>query len=317
MEARHLKISVVTPTLNEVGNVDELVNRVRATMVQLDLSYEHIFIDNCSSDGTTARLRELAADDPRIKVIVNQADYGHVRSPYHAFMQAQGDVVIVIASDLQDPPELIPALVAKWQEGSKIVFLVKRTSQESRVVSHLRRTYYAALGKLTSHPLVPNATGAGLYDRTVVETLRGLSDPYPYVRGLVVELGYPVATVEFDQATRKSGSSKNSLVTLYDLAMLGLTTNSRAPLRAMSGLGFILALVSLLIGFLYLVRKILAWDSFDLGLAPIAVGLFFLGAIQLVCLGVLGEYVGNIFVRVRNHPLVIEQERINFDEPRT
>lgn len=316
-ECQTPEISVVTPTYNEVDNIHELVQRVRNTLESMKVEYEHIVIDNCSTDGTIAELRSLTAEDNRLRVIVNESNFGHVRSPFHGLLQARGRAVVVIASDLQDPPECIPELVLEWQKGYKVVFLVRRTSSEGRLMTRLRGLYYSALTALSTTPQVPHATGAGLYDREVVETLRRLNDPYPYVRGLVSELGYDVGRVGFDQPARSRGESKNGIGSLYDLAMLGLTTNSRAPLRAMSLVGFVLAALSFLVGVVYLVRKLIAWESFDLGLAPIAVGLFFLGATQLICLGILGEYVGNIFVQVRRHPLVIERERINFESQGT
>lgn len=315
-DTRPAFLSIVTPTYNERENVDELVSRVRAACALLPIQYEHIVIDNQSTDGTWNALLQLAARDDRLKLIRNERNYGHVRSPYHGLLQASGDAVILLASDLQDPPELIVHLVEKWQLGSKVVFLVKRSSAEARWLSLVRSLYYRALGKITSAPLVPDATGAGLYDRSVIELLASLNDPHPYLRGLVVELGYPIAQVPFDQPRRERGKSKNGLGSLADLALLGFSTHSRAPLRFMSIVGFCLAALSLLVGILYGIRKLLDWDSFDLGLAPIAVGLFFLGAVQLVCFGILGEYIGNIFTYVRKHPLVVEAERVNFDKPR-
>lgn len=306
-------ITVVTPTFNEAENVSDLVQRIRRVLTDMDLTYEHLIIDNCSNDGTIELISALAHQDERIKVIINESNYGHIRSPFYGLLQARGRAAIVIASDLQDPPECLPELIAKWREGHKVVFLVRRGSDESRFVSSLRATYYRLLRTISRQPSVHGATGAGLYDRQVIEVLRNLDDPYPYVRGLVSELGYNIGTVEFVQPARAKGKSKNGLSTLYDLAMLGITSSSRAPLRAMSALGFGLAAVSLAIGVIYLARKLLAWDSFDLGLAPIAVGIFFLGAVQLICLGILGEYIGNVFLQVRRHPLVIERERINFD----
>ena len=306
-------LSIVTPTLNESDNVEELVSRVRLACEGLSIEYEHIVIDNCSTDGTWDALVQMAQADERLRLIRNERDYGHIRSPFYGLLQASGDAAVLMASDLQDPPELIPDLVGKWRQGSKVVFLVKRSSAESSWVSLSRRVYYRALGKMSSSPLIGNATGAGLYDRSVVDVLRSIGDPYPYLRGLVAELGYPVATVLFDQPRRKRGNSKNGLGTLVDLGLLGLSTHSRTPLRLMSLAGFALAALSLLIGMLYGFRKLFDWDSFDLGLAPIAVGLFFLGAVQLICFGILGEYIGNIFIYVRKHPLVVEAERVNFD----
>ncbi len=304
-------VSIVTPCFNEASAVCELAERIRNSCSLMGIEYEHLIIDNDSTDGTQEKLLELASADVRIKVIFNNSNFGHIRSPNHALLQAQGDAVVLLASDLQDPPELIPDLINRWRAGAEVVFLVKRSSAESRLISLFRKVYYRILGRMTRVPLIPNATGAGLYDRSVIEVLRSVDDPYPYLRGLVVELGYHIETIPFDQPARLSGKSKNGIPQLYDMAMLGFTTYSRTPLRLMSATGFALAALSIIVGGVYLVRKLMNWDSFDLGLAPIAVGLFFLGAIQLICLGILGEYVGNIFLHVRRHPLVIERERIN------
>jgi len=305
-------LSIVTPCFNESANLAELISRVRAVMSELDVPYEHIVIDNASTDDSLAILRAEASKDSSLRVIANVRNFGHIRSPYHAILQATGSCVVLLASDLQDPPEVIPELWRLWREGAPVVMLVKARTEESRLISLGRRLYYRTLNKASSSELVQDATGSGLYDRDVVEYLRSLNDPYPYLRGLVAESGFPVTRLAFDQPLRIAGKSSNNLASLYDMAMLGFTTHSRLPLRIVSLAGFCVAALSMLIGLVYLIRKLADWDAFELGLAPLAVGLFFLGAMQLIALGILGEYIGNIFLRIRGLPLVIEAERINF-----
>ena len=305
-------ISVVTPLFNEEENVEDLCNRIAAVMQTLSYDYEHLCIDNCSQDRTVALLRERAAHDPRLKVIVNARNFGHIRSPYHALLQAGGDAVVIIAGDLQDPPEMIPEFIRKWEEGYKTVMAVKQESQESSLMGFVRRLYYRAVNRISDVPLINNATGAGLYDRMVLDVLRKIKDPYPYARGLVCEIGFQIGTVPFSQPRRIRGVTSQNFYTLYDLAMLGITKHSKVPLRLMTMLGFALACVSLLAAFAYLVAKLLFWQQFQLGTAPILIGIFFFGAVQLFFLGLLGEYIGTIQTQVRDLPLVVEAERINF-----
>jgi glycosyltransferase involved in cell wall biosynthesis len=305
-------ISVVTPLFNEEDNVTDLCDRVAAVMKSLPYEYEHVCIDNCSKDRTVALLRERAANDCRLKVIVNTRNFGHIRSPYHALLQAGGDAVVVIAGDLQDPPEMIPAFVKQWEAGYKTVMAVKPDSEESSVLLFVRKLYYRLVNRISEVPLIDNATGAGLYDRAVLDVLRRIRDPYPYARGLVCEIGYPIATVPFTQPRRVRGVTSQNFYTLYDLAMLGITKHSRVPLRLMTMLGFGLSCLSLLTAFGYFLAKIMFWNSFDLGLAPVLIGMFFFGAMQLFFLGLLGEYIGAIQTQVRDLPLVVEAERINF-----
>lgn len=305
-------VSVVTPCFNEESNLRDLIERVRRSVGNSGFDYEHILIDNASTDSSADILREEAARDPRVRVILNVRNFGHIRSPFHAMMQTRGDCVILLASDLQDPPELIPGLLSKWQEGSSVVLLVKESTEESGLMAFCRKTYYRLLRRASATPQIEDATGAGLYDREVIKYLKSLNDPYPYLRGLVAESGFPIARVAFNQPLRKAGKSSNNLATLYDMAMLGFTTHSRTPLRLVSLVGFLFAGVSSVIGIYYFIRKLTDWNSFDLGVAPLAVGLFFFGAVQLISIGIIGEYIGNIFQRIRQLPLVIERERINF-----
>jgi glycosyltransferase involved in cell wall biosynthesis len=306
-------ISIVTPCYNEEANIDELYQRIIGVMSRLDYDYEHIFIDNCSTDGSIAKLRELAAQDKRVKLILNARNFGHIRSPYHALLQSKGDACVLIASDLQDPPEMIEEFVQKWEQGFKTVLAVKPESEESRMMFLLRRSYYRFITRISEVPLVQNATGAGLFDRVVLDILKKIDDPYPYFRGLLCEIGFPIATVPFKQPRRQRGITKNNFYTLYDIAMLGITNHSKVPLRLMVMGGGLLAGLSLLTAFGFLVAKLLFWNSFQIGIAPMLISLFFFSSVQILFLGMLGEYLGSVHTQMRNMPLVVESERVNFD----
>lgn len=307
-------ICIVTPCYNEVDNVVELSSRIKSTMEATGYDYEHIFIDNASTDGTADNIKAIASLDKRVKLIVNARNFGHIKSPYYGLLQTYGDATVLIASDLQDPPEMILQFIQKWEEGYKTVLAVKPESAESAVMFFFRKIYYNCISKLSEVQLVKNATGAGLFDRKVIEVLRQINDSYPYFRGLLCEIGFPIATVPFKQPRRKRGVTKNNFYTLYDIALLGITNHSKVPLRLMAIGGFILAFMSLITAFGFLIAKILFWESFQLGTAPILIGVFFFGALQAFFLGILGEYVGSIHTQVRKMPLVIELERVNFDE---
>ncbi len=309
-------ISIVTPCFNEEDNVEELCNRIAKVMNELPYDYEHIFIDNASTDATVARIKKIASDDKRVKLIVNVRNFGHIRSPYYALLQANGDACISIASDLQDPPEKIPEFIAKWEEGYKTVLAVKNQSEESFIMFSIRKTYYRLISNMSEVPLVQNATGAGLFDKVIIDILRKINDPYPYFRGLLCEIGYPIATIPFKQPRRKRGITKNNFYTLYDIAVLGITNHSKVPLRLMTMGGFLLSLLSLIVAFCFLFAKLVYWDSFQLGMAPMLIGIFFFGAVQTFFIGVLGEYIGSIHTQMRHLPLVVEKERVNFTEPR-
>jgi glycosyltransferase involved in cell wall biosynthesis len=310
------RISVVTPCYNEARNVEELYTRVRVAIQSAgDYQYEHIFIDNHSEDGTVEVLRRIAAADRNVKVIVNARNFGHIRSPHHALLQTSGEAVIGLVADLQDPPELIPQMLRKWEEGYALVLCVKEKSEESAGMYALRTFYYRLVKRLSSITTIEHFTGFGLYDRKVVEIIRGFGDAYPYFRGMISEIGLPHCEIPFSQPQRKQGVTKNNFYTLYDMAMLGITNLSKVPLRLVTFLGFLTALVSVLIALGYLVYKLIYWDRFSVGMAPLVIGLFFLGSVQLLSLGIVGEYVGAIHTQVMRRPLVIEQERINFDVP--
>ena len=304
----------MTPCFNEEENIVELYNRIKSTMNTLPYEYEHILIDNHSSDNTVPIIKKIAAEDQHVKLIVNARNFGHTRSPYYGILQSRGDACILIASDLQDPPEMIPEFIKRWEEGYKTVLAVKPESEESRVMFLIRKFYYHLVSSISDVQLIKNATGAGLFDKIVIDVMRKIRDPYPYFRGLVCEIGFPIAVVPFKQPRRTRGITKNNFYTLFDIAMLGITNHSKVPLRIMTIGGFALALISLFAAFVFLIAKLIYWDQFRLGIAPLLVGTFLFFGVQLFFLGMIGEYIGAIHTQVRNMPLVVELERVNFDE---
>jgi glycosyltransferase involved in cell wall biosynthesis len=307
-------IFIVTPCYNEEGNVRPLYEQVKAVMERFagKYTYSILFIDNCSKDSTPVLLRQMAEADPNVKVILNQGNFGHIRSPFYGLLQSSGDAAIMMASDLQDPPELIPEFIKKWEEGNLVVQAVKTESEESAIMFAIRSAYYNFINRLSNIDLTKNTTGFGLYDRKVVETLKKVQDPYPYFRGLVSELGYQPATIPFRQPTRKRGITSNNFYSLYDIAMLGITNHSKVPLRVATMLGFLMSALSFLVAFGYLIAKLIWWNEFVLGTAPMVVGLFFFISVHLFFLGLIGEYIGSIHTQVLRRPLVVERERINF-----
>ena len=307
-------ITIITPCYNEELNVREVHRRMRAVMQGMpQYEYRHLFIDNASRDGTVQVLRQLASEFPEVRVIVNARNFGHLRSPVHAFFEADGDAVGFLFADLQDPPELFVEMLAKWEQGFPIVAAIKTSSDEAGLMYGIRTAYYNLVGRLTDVQVLSHFTGFGLYDRDVVELLKQkFPDPYPYFRGMIAELGLPHAEVVYNQGRRMRGITKNNFYTLYDLAMLGITNLSKVPLRLVTLAGFISAIFSFVLGFIYFVYKIVFWNSFSVGVAPLVLGLFFLGSVQLLCLGIIGEYLGSVHTIVQNRPLVIEKERINF-----
>jgi polyisoprenyl-phosphate glycosyltransferase len=307
-------ITILTPCFNEQGNIPLVYARVKEIFEEElpQYCYEHLFIDNASTDGTLAELREIAGKDPRVKVIVNVRNFGHIRSPYYGLLQTNGDAVIGIVADLQDPPGLIPELIRKWEEGYKVVVAVKSRSDESLFMRSFRRVGYRVLNKISSLDLISDF-GFGLFDRAFVDVLRSIDDPYPYFRGMISEIGFPVARVEYRKPQRQHGRTKNNFLTLFDVAMLGLVKHSRMPMRLATLAGFGMSAISLMIAMGYLVAKLMFWDRFEFGQAPMLVGVYFFASVQIFFVGVLGEYVGAIHTQVRKLPLVVERERINFD----
>jgi glycosyltransferase involved in cell wall biosynthesis len=309
------RISIVTACYNEEENVELLYQEVKKVFETLtDYEYEHIFIDNASKDRTVAILKEIAQKDKNIKIIVNARNFGHIRSPFYGLIQARGDAVISIVADFQDPVSMIPDFIKKWEEGYKIVVGVKTESEENPVFFAVRKFYYSVLQDLSEISQIKNFTGFGLYDQRIIEILRTIDDPYPYMRGLISEIGYDIYQIEYTQPERKRGITKNNFYSLYDMAMLGITNHSKVPLRLAAFTGFVLAIISLFFAFVYTIYKLVYWDNFQVGIAPLVIGLFFFSSVQLFFIGVIGEYVGSIQTQVMKRPLVIERERVNFEE---
>ena len=306
-------ITVVTPCYNEEPNVREIYLAVKQQFAALpEYRYEHLFIDNGSRDATPSILRALAADDPCVKVILNTRNFGPVRSPVYGLLQARGDAVIGIAADFQDPPTLIPQLLAAWSGGARIALGVKLESDEHWFMYRVRDTYYRWLAKVADVEVVHQATGFGIYDQRVIEALRQIADPYPFLRGLVAEVGYDIVRIPFRQEVRRAGVSKISTYQLFDVALQGIVSHSKVPLRIATLTGVATAVLSILVALGYLAAKLALWNSFNLGIAPLVIGFFFLSGIQLIFIGVVGEYVGAIYTYVKNRPLVHERERLNF-----
>jgi glycosyltransferase involved in cell wall biosynthesis len=307
-------VTILTACYNEEDNVEALYERVRDIMARVGrYRYEHLFIDNASTDRTVAILKRLAIRDRNVKIIVNTRNFGQNRSPMYALSQAQGDAVIGLVADFQDPPELIPELLAAWEEGWPMVACVKQTSDETGLMFALRKTYYRMLEELSSIKTIQNYTGFGLYDRKVVDQVIALGDAEPYFRGMVAELGFPYKTIVYNQPVRRAGRSKNNLITLIDMALVGLVTHSKAPLRVMIFAGLICAAGSFLMGVALLVYKLLFWNRFDAGVAPLAIGAFMGFSVQLIFMGLLGEYIGAIHTQLQRRPWAVENERVNLE----
>jgi glycosyltransferase involved in cell wall biosynthesis len=314
METENRKlISVVTPCYNEELNVDLIYKKVKEVFAGLpQYDYEHIFIDNCSKDKTVSLLKEICRSDSNVKLIVNVRNFGWIRSPYHALLQSNGDASILIVADLQDPPELIKEFLKRWEEGYKVVIGVKTEAAESKLMFLIRSAYYNLINRLSDTELIKNYTGFGLYDRQLISILKGIDDPYPYFRGLVSDIGFEIFRVPYNQPTRMRGISTSNFYALYDVGILGITNHSKVPLRLATFAGFVMSMFSLLVAFIYFVYKLVFWDWFNAGQAPMVIGLFFFASVQLLFIGIIGEYIGAIHTQILKRPLVIEKERINF-----
>jgi glycosyltransferase involved in cell wall biosynthesis len=307
------KISVFIPCYNEAANVEPLVAEI-ADVFKRELpnyDYEILFIDNYSTDGTRDCLRKLCAGNPKIKAIFNARNFGSVRSVFHGILQTSGDCTIGMAADFQTPANIIPKFVEEWENGYKIVSAIKTKSQENFIMYIIRSIYYKIIRKMSDVEQIEHFTGFGLYDKSYMDVLRNIKDPMPYFRGIVSELGYKRKDIVFEQPKRRAGKSYYSLFKYYDEAMLGFTSYTKAVLRIASIIGFIFAVFSFFVAIVYLVYKIFFWQDFSVGIAPLVIGIFFLGSIQLLFLGFIGEYIMAINTRVMNRPLVVEEERIN------
>lgn len=310
------KISMLIPTYNEEENVVPLskaiIDEFEKSLPQYD--YEIIFIDNDSKDNTRALITGLCAENKKIKAIFNAKNFGQFNSPFYGICQTTGDCTILMCADFQDPVEMIPKLVREWENGYKIVSAIKTSSRENPVMRFLRTCYYKTIKKMSDIEQIEHFTGFGLYDKSFIEVLRNLKDPTPFLRGIVAELGFRRKELPYEQQRRRAGKTHNNLYTLYDAAMLSFTSYTKVGMRICTIIGFFISFLSILIGFVYLVLKLCMWNSFDMGSAPLLIGVFVLGGIQLFFIGLLGEYIMSINARVMNRPLVIEEKRLNFEK---
>ena len=309
------KVSILIPCYNEQENVrpmsEAIVNLFQKTLSKYD--YELLFIDNDSQDHTKQILREICAANPKIKAIFNAKNFGQFNSPYYGILQTSGDCTISMVCDFQDPIELIPKYLEAWEQGYKIVVGIKTSSKENPIMYRLRSMYYKMLRKFSDVEQIEHFTGSGLYDKSFVDVLRNLNDPTPFLRGIVAELGYKIKKIPYEQPNRRAGKTHNNFYTLYDAAMLSFTSYTKIGLRMATFLGGAIGAVSVIIALIYLILKLIFWNRFVAGVAPIAIGMFFLGGVQLFFLGLLGEYILSINKRIMNRPLVVEEERINFE----
>lgn len=308
-------ISIVIPAYNEEENIVGMIQRLQGIMAKYEEKYyyEIITIDNCSLDRTAELVKKECEKDKRVKLIVNAKNFGWIRSPYYGLIQAYGDAVIILAADFQDPPEIIPQFIAKWEEGYSLALGIKNQSKENGLMFAMRKFFYRTLSSASDgEPTIKNFTGFGLYDQQFITVLRGLDDQYPYFRGLVSELGFNRCEVPFLQQKRAAGKSNSNFFKLYDVAMLGFTSHSKLPLRLSAFIGFFSAIISFLVAIAYFIYKLVYWYEFQIGTAPMVIGIFFFSSVQLFFIGIIGEYIGAIHTQVRKRPLVIEKERINF-----
>lgn len=312
------KISILIPCYNEVDNVEPIsfavVNILQEVLSNYD--YEVLFIDNCSTDGTREKLEKICEKNHKIKAIFNVTNFGQFNSPFYGMCQTSGDCTITMCCDFQDPVELIPRFVEEWEKGHKIVSGIKTSSKENSVIYFLRSLYYKVIRNMSETEMIEHFTGFGLYDKTFIDILRKLDDPIPFVRGIVAEYGHGFnrIDIEYEQPKRKSGKTHNNFYSLYDAAMLSITSYTKVGLRLATILGFISSGISLFVALLYLFMKLINWHGFQAGNAPIIIGIYVIGSIQLFFIGLLGEYILNINTRVIHRPLVVEERRINFDE---
>ncbi|MBR4786470.1 MAG: glycosyltransferase [Bacteroidales bacterium] len=309
------KISILIPCYNEEENVFAISEAVTEELQKSlpNYDYEIVFIDNDSQDNTRPLIREICKNNPKIKAIFNAKNFGQFNSPYYGMLQTTGDCTIALCCDFQDPVEMIPQMVKTWENGAKIVSCIKTKSKENPIMRFFRTIYYKIIKKMSSVDQIEHFTGFGLYDKSFIEVLRNLKDPTPFIRGIVAELGYKRVDLEYTQAKRRAGKTKNNFFTLFDAAMLSFTSYTKIGLHLVTIAGMVISVLSFLAALFYLVYKLLFWNSFSAGLAPLVVGMFFFSGLQLLFIGFVGEYVMSINTRVMNRPLVIEEERINFD----
>ena len=307
------KISIVVPCFNEQENIVQISEEIIEGINKMqDYDYELIIIDNCSTDNTRVLIEELCQKNYKIKAIFNSRNFGQFNSPYYALMQTTGDCTILICADFQDPIDMIPRFVKEWEDGYKVVVGIKSKSREGKFMYFLRTCYYKAISRMSENKQIEHFTGFGLYDKEVINVLKRIEEPTPFFRGIIAEIGFKIKEIEYVQLKRRAGKTKNNFYTLYDAAMLSFTSYTKAGLRLATFAGIAVSILSFIIGIIYLALKIVYWDRFSAGLAPVLIGTFFLGSIQLFFIGFLGEYIMAINERVKHRPLVIEEKRINF-----
>ena len=309
------KISIITPCFNEADNIKELYKRVSAVINEFhNYIFELIFIDNCSTDETVLLIKEIIKADKRVRLIVNTRNFGHIASPYYGLLQCEGDAVIYLASDLQDPPEYISEFLGHWESGFKLVMGTKPVSKENKGLFLIRKLYYGILDQFSEIPILKDATGFGLYDNEVIKLLRQINDPYPFLRGLICYLGYEIKSVQFEQPRRVRGITKNNLYTLYDIGILGIISHSKLPIRILTFFGLLIGFICILLAFIIFIMKLTYWNHFPLGIAPLIIGFLGLFGILFIFIGMIGEYIFIIHLKSQNRPIVIEKERINFEK---
>ncbi len=306
------KISIVTPTFNEEENISKLCEAISKEMKTLDYDYEHIIIDNFSNDKTTDIIKKIAQEDKRLKLIVNSRNFGHIRSSQYGILQSSGDATILISSDFQEPLNLIKKYIKEWENGYKIVLGQRTSSDTNKFLDTIKTMFYKFINKISDTPLIERSGSTGLISKEIVDHLRNISDPYPYLRGLLPELTADIKLIQYHQAERSKGFTKNNFYTLYDMAILGIIKHSKVPLRIATFLGILASFFSILVAIVFFIYKLLFWSSFKVGIAPLVIGLFSVASIQLFLLGFIGEYVMQILIHNKNVPLVVEKERINF-----
>ena len=306
------KISIVTPTFNEEENISKLCEAISKEMETLEYDYEHIIIDNFSNDKTIDIIKKIAQEDKRVKLIVNSRNFGHIRSSQYGILQSSGDATILISSDFQEPLNLIKKYIKEWENGYKIVLGQRTSSDTNKFLDTIKTMFYKFINKISDTPLIERSGSTGLISKEIVDHLRNISDPYPYLRGLLPELSADIKLIQYHQAERSKGVTKNNFYTLYDMAILGIIKHSKVPLRIATFLGILASFLSILVAIIFFIYKLLFWSSFKVGIAPLVIGLFSVASIQLFLLGFIGEYVMQILIHNKNVPLVVEKERINF-----
>lgn len=309
------KISIVVPTYNEEENVipisQAIIGELEKSLQSYD--YELLFIDNCSTDRTQELLRGLCHENQKIKAIFNAKNFGQFNSPFYGLCQSTGDCTILICADFQDPIDMIPRFVTEWENGYKIVSAIKTASKENKVMRFFRDCYYKTIKKMSDVEQIEHFTGFGLYDKKFIEVLRNLDDPTPFLRGIVAELGFKRKEISYEQQKRAAGKTHNNWATLYDAAMLSFTSYTKVGLRVATIIGFVFSAISLCIAIVYFILKLMFWDRFVAGTIPILLAVCILSSVQMFFIGLLGEYILSMNKRIMNRPLVVEEERLNFD----